>query len=63
MFEYSKEILTKVSFDQKLFTKELRKAMAWLKKEERKLLLVWCLATFGHRYSDIITQMFRYYVK
>lgn len=63
MFEYSKEILTKVSFDQKLFTKELRKAMDWLKKEERKLLLVWCLATFGHRYSDIITQMFRYYVK
>jgi hypothetical protein len=63
MFEYSKEILTKVSFDQKLFTKELRKAMDWLKKEERKLLLVWCLATFGHRYSEIITQMFRYYVK
>jgi len=63
MFEYSKEILTKVSFDQKLFTKELRKAMDWLKKEERKLLLVWCLATFGQRYSDIIMQMFRYYVK
>jgi len=63
MFEYSKEILTKVSFDQKLFTKELRKAMDWLKKEERKLLLVWCLTTFGHRYSEIIMQMFRSYVK
>jgi hypothetical protein len=37
--------------------------MDWLKKEERKLLLVWCLATFGHRYSEIIMQMFRSYVK
>lgn len=63
MFEYSKEILTKVSFDQKLFTKELRKAVMWLKKEERKLLLVWCLTTFGNKYGEVIMQTFRHYVK
>lgn len=63
MFEYSKEILTKVSFDKTLFTKELQKAITWLKKEERKLLMVWCLTTFGNRYSDVIMQAFRHYVK
>jgi len=63
MFEYSKEILTKVSFDKSLFTKELKKALSWLKKDEKKLLMVWCLATFGSRYSDVIMQTFRHYVK
>jgi hypothetical protein len=63
MFEYSKEILTKVSFDKSLFSKELQKAITWLKKDERKMLMVWCLATFGHRYSDVIASAFRTYVK
>ncbi|MFN8154787.1 MAG: hypothetical protein U0Y08_10890 [Bacteroidia bacterium] len=63
MFEYSKEILTKVSFDRSLFAKELHKAITWLKKEERKMLMVWCLATFGNKYSDVIIQAFRHYVK
>lgn len=63
MFEYSKEILTKVSFDKSLFTKELTKAITWLKKEERKMLMVWCLTTFGNKYGDVIMQAFRHYVK
>lgn len=63
MFEYSKEILTKVSFDKSLFTKELRKALRWLKSEERKMLMVWCLTTFGNKYSDVIMHTFRHYVK
>lgn len=63
MFEYSKEILTKVSFDKNLFSKELQKAITWLKKDERKMLMMWCLATFGNKYSDVIMQAFRHYVK
>jgi hypothetical protein len=60
MFEYTKQILTKVSFDRGLFRKELKKATRWLKKaEERRMLMVWCLATFGHQYSDIIREVFR----
>jgi hypothetical protein len=59
MFEYTKEILVKVSFDRVLFRKELRKAVKWLKSDERRLLMIWCIATFGHRYSDIITEAFR----
>ena len=63
MFEYSKEILTKVSFDRNLFNKELKKAITWLKKDERKMLMMWCLATFGNRYSDLIVAAFRQVVK
>ena len=59
MFEYTKQILTKVSFDRMLFRKELKKAMKWLKSDERRMLMVWCLATFGQRYSDIINEVFR----
>lgn len=63
MFEYSKEILTKVSFDRSLFNKELLKAIKWLKADERKLLMMWCLATFGNKYGDVIMQAFRQVVK
>jgi hypothetical protein len=63
MFEYSKEILTKVSFDRNLFRKELLKAIKWLKADERKLLMIWCLTTFGHKYQDIIAQAFRQVVR
>lgn len=63
MFEYSKEILTKVSFDRELFRKELLKAIKWLTADERKLLMIWCLATFQDRYSAIIMQAFKQVVR
>ena len=47
MFELSKSILEKVSFDKILFRKELKKAIKWVKPNEKTLLKVWCLATFG----------------
>jgi len=59
MFEYTKEILMKVSFDKVLFRKELKKAVKWLKSEERSMLMLWCVATFGHRYMDVITEVFK----
>ncbi len=58
MFEYTKQILTKVSFDKNLFRKELIKALRLLKKEERLLLKVWCVASFA-TYSDVIVDVFR----
>jgi hypothetical protein len=57
MYELSKEILQKVSFDKILFRKELSKAVKWLKKEEVQLLKIWCLSTFTH-YSDVISEVF-----
>lgn len=59
MFEYTKQVLTKVSFDRKLFRKELTKAMKWLTSDEKKMLMIWCVTTFGHKYGDIITAAFR----
>ncbi|MCC6599080.1 MAG: hypothetical protein IT223_00225 [Crocinitomicaceae bacterium] len=60
MLEFCKEVLTKVSFDRMLFSKELEKAIRWLKGDERLLLKSWCLDTFGTRYNDIIVASFAY---
>lgn len=57
MYELSKEILQKVSFDRLLFKKELVKATRWLKNEELLLLKAWCLATFI-QYHDLISEVF-----
>jgi len=59
MFELSKHILQKVSFDKMLFRKELTKAVSWVKNDEKLLLKVWCLSTFGHQYRDVIREVFR----
>ena len=58
MFEYTKQILTKVSFDRNLFRKELIKALRILKRDERKLLKIWCVASFA-AYSDVVIDAFR----
>ncbi len=59
MYEMSKKILERVSFDKALFKKELMKALKWLKPDEKLLLKVWCLSTFGHMYKDVILETFR----
>jgi hypothetical protein len=59
MFELSKNILEKVSFDKVLFRKELNKAMKWLKPEEKMMLLVWCIGAFGNKYSDVISEVYK----
>jgi len=59
MFELSKEVLEKVSFDRDLFKKELEKAIKWLRQSnEVKSLQKWCYAKFGHLYHDVITNSF-----
>jgi len=59
MLELSQKILTKVSFDSQLFQKEFRKALVMLKPNERTLLRVWALATFGSMYRQIILDVYR----
>jgi hypothetical protein len=59
MFELSKNILEKVSFDKTLFRKELIKAVKWLKPDEKTLLKVWCMGTFGHQYRDVIMEVYK----
>lgn len=63
MFEMSKKILEKVSFDRALFYKELVKTIKWLKPDEKMLLKVWCLTNFGNVYKDVIMDAFRHVTK
>lgn len=50
MLEYSKKILIKVSFDIKLFRKELAKAYQYLLEEETAELMLWVKNNFGEQY-------------
>lgn len=48
MLNYVKTVLSRVSFDAKLFEKELRKAIRMLIDEEVQELRNWCYANFGN---------------
>ena len=51
MLEYTKLILEKVSFDSKLFEKELTKAIRYLIEPELRELERWCMERFGLQYT------------
>lgn len=57
--ELSQQVLQKVSFDPRLFRKELMKAARWVGQRDQLLLKAWCLATFGHQYKDVILDVFQ----
>ena len=48
MLNYSKKILSAVSFDNDLFKKEYLKLSDWLTQEEVHNLLSWCVVTFDY---------------
>ncbi|MFT6215938.1 MAG: hypothetical protein ACJAS3_002339 [Roseivirga sp.] len=58
MLEYFKTILAKVSFDKKLFEKELRKAILSVVGDELGELKRWCYAKFGHLYGNVLEEQF-----
>jgi hypothetical protein len=58
MLEYMKMILQKVSFDKRLFEKELKKAIASLVSEEIRILKTWCYEKFGQTYAAILNNCF-----
>ena len=57
MLKFCKNILNKVSFDPKLFKKELKKSKKWLNKKEIASLKVWALAYFA-TYRESILEVF-----
>jgi hypothetical protein len=59
MLEYTKLILQKVSFDKKLFEKELSKSIQWLDNEEAHALKEWLMKKFSQEYEDIIHSTFQ----
>ena len=57
MLEFSKNILQKVSFDKKLFRKELKKSAIWLSNKEGISLKIWALTYFS-QYKETILEVF-----
>lgn len=58
LVEYIKIILQKVSFDAKLFEKELKKAIRMLVPEELSQLKAWCYDQYGSMYRRILRRCF-----
>lgn len=58
MLNYVKTVLTKVSFDAKLFEKELRKAIEVLMGAEVQELKQWCYNLFGNEHQAILNRCF-----
>lgn len=59
MFELTKKILVRVSFDPLLFQKELSKAIRWMTDtEEVQRLREWCIKEFGAIYPGIVHKAF-----
>lgn len=54
MLTYVKEILHKVSFDPKLFEKELRKAIKAISAEDFADFKRWCYNHFGGLYQPTL---------
>ncbi|MCR9016183.1 hypothetical protein [Aquiflexum gelatinilyticum] len=58
MLEYVKIILMKVSFDGKLFEKELRKALNLLMPTEIQEFKDWCYRKFSGKYEPVLNKYF-----
>lgn len=58
MLEYFKTILSKVSFDKKLFEKELLKAINQLIGEELSQFKKWCYDQFSTVHGNILNRCF-----
>ncbi|MCI0751811.1 MAG: hypothetical protein L0Y35_08230 [Flammeovirgaceae bacterium] len=58
MLNYVKTVLTQVSFDARLFEKELRKAIRLLIADEIQELKNWCYASFGKQHEAILNRCF-----
>jgi hypothetical protein len=59
MLDYVKTILEKVSFDLKLFEKELKKALKALVGKEIEELKKWCFIKFGQSHQLVLKKCFR----
>ena len=58
MLNYVKTVLTRVSFDARLFEKELRKAIKVLIAEEVQELRNWCYTNYGGQYGVVLNRCF-----
>ncbi len=58
MLEFCKTVLSRVSFDRRLFAKELKKSFQWLPREDAEALRQWAMKQYRHKYAHAITAAF-----
>jgi hypothetical protein len=60
MLEHQKIVLQKLSYDEKLFKREIIKSFRWLKSYEIIKLHEWLLANFGKTHRTVIQDVFEF---
>lgn len=58
MLDYVKLILQKVSFDETIFEKELKKALKIISEEDTYQFQSWCYDQFGEMHELILDEHF-----
>ena len=58
MLEFCKTVLSRVSFDRRLFARELKKSFSWLSYQDAVALKTWALATYSRKYAPLILSAF-----
>ncbi len=58
MLDFCKTVLTRVSFDRRLFAKELKKSFKWLSREDAETLRQWAMVQYHHKYAQLIASSF-----
>ncbi len=59
ILEYSKLILSRVSFCPELFKRELHKSIDTLENEDIDGLKIWCIREYGKDYAEILVDSFQ----
>ena len=58
MLEFCKTVLSRVSFDRRLFAKELKKSFQWLSREDAEALRQWAMAQYSPKHAHAIAAAF-----
>ena len=58
MLEFCKTVLKRVSFDRRLFARELKKSFSWLSYDDALALKTWALDTYSNKYAQLIVTTF-----
>ena len=58
MLEFCKTVLSRVSFDRRLFAKELKKSFRWLSREDAEALRQWAMAGYSPKHAQTIAAAF-----
>jgi len=58
MIELAKYVLPKMSFDESLFLKEMKKFYEWTRNEYPDELKTWCMHNFREKFGEKIILIF-----